>query len=79
MPVSWGLLAPTPLGFNPLLGRLAPARDRHDKGTHYAYGHITMVTKRSQESQRRLDNTFKNGILCNQVAHFSMHFWLIFR
>ena len=36
-------------------------------------------TKRQPEPQRRLDNTFKNGILHNQVASFSMHFWLRIR
>jgi len=74
-----GLLAPTPLGFIPLPRRLTPARNRHDKGIPYDYGRITMVTKRSKKSQRRLDKTFKNGILHNQVASFSMHIWLIFR
>ena len=79
MPVSWGLLAPTPLGFIPLPKRLTPARGRHDKGISYAYGRMTMVTKRSKESQGKLDNTFKNGILHNQVASFSMHIWLKIR
>ncbi len=71
--------APTPLGFIPLPQRLTPARSYHNKGTIYAYGRITMVNKRYKESQRRLDKTFKNAILRNQVAQFSMHFWFSFR
>ena len=71
-----GALPPHPR-LPPLPGRLTPTRNRQDKGS--AYEHITIVNKRSKESQRRLDNTFENGILHNQVAYFSMHIWLIFR
>ena len=69
-----GALPPHPR-LPPLRRRLTPVRDRRDKGN--AHERITMVNKRSTESQRRLDNTFKDGILHNQVASFSMHFWLI--
>ena len=74
--VSWGLCPHTP-GFLPSPRRLTPDRDRHDKGD--AYERSTRVNKQSKESQRRLDSRFRNGILHDQVASFSMHFWLIFR
>ena len=78
-PFLWGLLAPTPLGFNPLLKRLTPDGNCHDKWTLYAYGFTTTVTNRQEKSQRRVDNTHMEDILRNQVAQFSMHIWLIFR
>ena len=52
----------------PLPWGLTPTGSRHDLGITYAYGRITMATKRSERSQRRLDNPLKNGILRNQVA-----------
>ena len=73
-----GALPPHPR-LPPLPRRRTPTRNRQDKRTHYDYGRKTMITKRSKKSQRRLDKTFKNGILHNQVASFSMHIWLIFR
>ena len=79
MPLSWGLLAPTPLGFNPLPKRLTPDGNCYDKSTLYAYGYATTVTNRQEESQKRVDNTHMKGILRNQVAQFSMHIWLILR
>lgn len=67
-----GALPPDPR-LPPLLRRLTP------KGKPPRRTNDLRIRTRNKEQQKELDNTITDGILQNQVAHFSMNFRLTFR